>query len=355
MAFFDKLNEMAKNVGDKTGDMLEVSKLNSQISDAEKRILVQKKAIGEYCWTQYIANIQLDPEVARMCASIKEDEALIATTQAEIRSIKAEKAAAPVVVEAGMLLCQECGTPNPEGTKFCQECGKELEAPIPAVPTAVVTCPACGSQNPVGTHFCQECGQDMEAVTDISEPQPVAISLPEKQEVLICPACGAVNNDENRFCSECGTTLPSSPADISLPEEPDGLICPACGAVNNEENRFCSECGTPLPSSPADNPPHEESTGPKCTVCGALNTADHPFCLKCGTQLFTPEPHEDSPRMEKTAPLEESGMEKEELEHGPEPDESAAPTAAALICPACGTVNRPGVKFCGECGARLEE
>lgn len=134
MALFDKIGEMAKNVGDKTGDMIEVSKLNSQVSEADKRILEKKREIGEFCWGQYIANIQLDPEVAKLCAAIKEDEALIARMQADIRSIKADKAAAPVVVEAGLLRCQKCGEPNPEGTRFCQACGVRLEVPEPAPP-----------------------------------------------------------------------------------------------------------------------------------------------------------------------------------------------------------------------------
>ena len=32
MAFFDKLNQMAKNIGDKTSDAIETSKLNSKIN-----------------------------------------------------------------------------------------------------------------------------------------------------------------------------------------------------------------------------------------------------------------------------------------------------------------------------------
>ena len=208
MALFDKIGEMAKNVGDKTGDMIEVSKLNSQVSEADKRILEKKREIGEFCWGQYIANIQLDPEVAKLCAAIKEDEALIARMQADIRSIKADKAAAPVVVEAGLLRCQKCGEPNPEGTRFCQACGVRLEVPEPAPPVMLATCLDCGFQNPAGTGFCQACGRDMDAAQMVSGlPEAETPSVEEEPAGKICRNCGAVNSGDNRFCRECGSTL----------------------------------------------------------------------------------------------------------------------------------------------------
>ena len=163
-----------------------------------------------------------------MCAAIKEDEALIAKTQAEIRSIKADKAAAPVVVEAGLLRCQECGTANPEGTKFCQQCGAKLEIPAPAAPVEVATCPGCGFQNPVGTRFCQECGKDMEAPQESPEPQPVAEPPSVEPGGPLCPSCGITNKEGNRFCMECGATLPATPAVEIQPEAPSGLVCPSC-------------------------------------------------------------------------------------------------------------------------------
>src|SRR5215471_8823755 len=44
--------------------------------------------------------------------------------------------------------CASCGTDNPEGTKFCGECG----APIHP------RCPQCGFANLPSTKFCRECG-----------------------------------------------------------------------------------------------------------------------------------------------------------------------------------------------------
>jgi class 3 adenylate cyclase/tetratricopeptide (TPR) repeat protein len=46
------------------------------------------------------------------------------------------------------MLCTSCGTENPPGTKFCEECGTPF----------VQTCASCGNVLRSGTKFCGECG-----------------------------------------------------------------------------------------------------------------------------------------------------------------------------------------------------
>lgn len=52
--------------------------------------------------------------------------------------------------------CQMCGHENPEGVKFCQECGAKIGG-------GQNVCPQCGEQNPPGTKFCGGCGARLEA------------------------------------------------------------------------------------------------------------------------------------------------------------------------------------------------
>jgi hypothetical protein len=62
--------------------------------------------------------------------------------------------------------CLKCEFENPEGMKFCGECGARLER----------VCPNCKSSNPPQFKFCGECGHDLHklkesAPIDYNEPQ----------------------------------------------------------------------------------------------------------------------------------------------------------------------------------------
>jgi len=82
----------------------------------------------------------------------------IATAREKANSVQNEIKAAESAQKAAAAACtcRNCGTVNPEGVKFCQECGAKLGAPAKAV------CPLCGVENPPGTKFCGNCGGRIE-------------------------------------------------------------------------------------------------------------------------------------------------------------------------------------------------
>ncbi|MBW1897265.1 MAG: zinc ribbon domain-containing protein, partial [Deltaproteobacteria bacterium] len=63
--------------------------------------------------------------------------------------------------------CPGCRFENPEGMKFCGECGTKLE----------IICPHCHFSNPPQFKFCGECGHNLTAP---SEPSPRELSFDEK-------------------------------------------------------------------------------------------------------------------------------------------------------------------------------
>ena len=68
-------------------------------------------------------------------------------TQNEAKAAEAAKQEA-----SAARTCSNCGSTNPQGVNFCQECGTKLGAP------AKVFCGQCGVENPPGTKFCGSCG-----------------------------------------------------------------------------------------------------------------------------------------------------------------------------------------------------
>src|SRR5262245_2518310 len=56
--------------------------------------------------------------------------------------------------------CGSCGFANPEGMKFCEECGMKL----------VLACPSCGREVRPTAKFCGECGTPLTEQSRIQSP-----------------------------------------------------------------------------------------------------------------------------------------------------------------------------------------
>jgi ribosomal protein L40E len=78
----------------------------------------------------------------------------MAATQATLDEAKQsqEEAEAAKKAEDEKGRCRECGHKNPDGVKFCQECGSPLAS------GGTKHCTSCGAELAPGTRFCGECG-----------------------------------------------------------------------------------------------------------------------------------------------------------------------------------------------------
>lgn len=90
MAFLDKLNQVAKQVGDKASDALETGKLSAKISAEKFAVADDLKKIGEYYYSQFAAGETVAPEVLGYCNSAKSHYDTIEAAQAEMRAMKEE-------------------------------------------------------------------------------------------------------------------------------------------------------------------------------------------------------------------------------------------------------------------------
>ena len=164
MAFFDKLSDFAKNIGDKTTDAIETGKLNSKVNSEKNLAGEELKKIGEVYYNLWLETGESVPESLELFQNAKAHYDAAAEAQAEIDRIRAENdaarsAAAPPPAASAGPVCTGCGTANPAGTKFCCNCGSKLEPPAPPTPK---TCPNCGAVIADGMKFCGECGTKTE-------------------------------------------------------------------------------------------------------------------------------------------------------------------------------------------------
>ncbi len=153
-----------------------------------------------------------------------------------------------------MPVCPNCGSQQPDGAAFCDECGAALGEIAPSVvppaappaqpiPTTVAaTCPVCGAPITPGEPFCENCGAALGAAAPISPPQaaapvpPYSAAAPAPAQtpppygggqgggVLGCSRCGAPREPGSAFCDMCGTPVgaaaPSPPLPTPTPTPP---------------------------------------------------------------------------------------------------------------------------------------
>jgi hypothetical protein len=105
--------------------------------------------------------------------------------------------------------CTICGAENLEGAAYCEDCGSKLPTSPPPASGGVeeefeteetsygadndsagssemsggaIVCPSCGTDNPEGSSFCDDCGSSLESGSveeEVTEPEIVEEELPE--------------------------------------------------------------------------------------------------------------------------------------------------------------------------------
>ena len=82
--------------------------------------------------------------------------------------------------------CRKCHTENPEGSKFCFECGESLDH----------KCPHCNKELPLSAKFCNSCGQRIDKPAELTKPIPVTDDERKYVTVLFCDLSGYTSMSE---------------------------------------------------------------------------------------------------------------------------------------------------------------
>lgn len=217
MAFFDdigkKISQTGQDMVQKTKDTAETMRLNSAISDEEKRIQSLYLEIGKRYFELHADDY--DPQLEEPVLCVKEANTKIAGYTEQLNRIK------------GLVRCATCGADVPIGTPFCTGCGAKMPVVETAVEPAIRRCKKCGLPLPDGAGFCTNCG--------------TASPIPATNDTR-CAHCGSPVPPDMAFCTNCGNKV-AAPA----PDAPQGRRCPNCGTATPEGMIFCTTCGTQVP------------------------------------------------------------------------------------------------------------
>ena len=118
-----------------------------ELSDLQKKEAGIYEEIGRSAYAQ-------NPSVWPQSDKLKLIQSEINTISEKLNAVKKEKemAQAAQAADEEKRRCKNCNTLNPDGVKFCQECGSPLAAPAKSF------CTACGAEMTPGARFCGECG-----------------------------------------------------------------------------------------------------------------------------------------------------------------------------------------------------
>jgi hypothetical protein len=144
----DLFGGIAKSVVPKDTPEGKLLNAHSELADLKKQETELLLEIGKQAYQQ-------NPSAWSQDGKLKLIQQNIATAQAALDEATKvqEQAEAAKKAEDARGRCPNCSHKNPDGMKFCQECGTNLEqAAAPRL------CTSCGVELAPGTRFCGSCG-----------------------------------------------------------------------------------------------------------------------------------------------------------------------------------------------------
>ncbi|MDO4282925.1 MAG: zinc ribbon domain-containing protein [Clostridia bacterium] len=167
MEFMKKIEEISKIVGstasstyntvaDKSGKLIEETKLKLAISDKEADIEKIYQEMGKTVYDMYKNGEDVGKAFTKECKKIDKDNKDISDMNTKI------------LYNKGVRVCAVCGEIIPVESTFCQNCGEK--------------------QKPVKLKVDKKGSKKEE----------------EKNEDKVCPTCGQICEGKAKFCAKCG-------------------------------------------------------------------------------------------------------------------------------------------------------
>ncbi len=156
MAFFEnlgkKVGEAAQAAAKKSSELMEVTKINMNITQEEDKIKKLYTEMGKKIYEDYCSDPGSASQFAEQCEAIGTHRETIDNLKKRIREVK------------NIRVCDGCGEEIDKSTMFCPKCGAKQEIEVEEAPKAEAQgpkCPSCGAENTGNSEFCTSCGEKM--------------------------------------------------------------------------------------------------------------------------------------------------------------------------------------------------
>ncbi len=160
MAFLEnlgkKVGEAAQAAAKKSNEIVETTKLNSNINSEEDKIQKLYVQLGKAVYEKFTQTGTAEDYAQQACQEIVTHNENIKALREKIAEVK------------GIKSCINCGSEMERNQVFCTKCGAKNELPAPVAPEApanaaqevpaTAACPSCGAELPAGSAFCTNCG-----------------------------------------------------------------------------------------------------------------------------------------------------------------------------------------------------
>lgn len=199
MGFFDDINKIVSDVGQKTlqktKEISDVARLSTFVADEERKLNSAYCQIGKLYIAKYGNNCE--EEFAAMISTVAECTEKIREYKNQICEIK------------GVQQCENCGAEISRGFTFCSACGSQLgSVPMEENKEVVASVEVKAEETVEGTTEAKE--ETVAETAEVVETTAEENNADKMEEGIKCTCCGQSVKEGTSFCMFCGTAVSKS-------------------------------------------------------------------------------------------------------------------------------------------------
>ena len=161
----DDFNKGIKNISSKSKELIEITKLKSDIKEYQRQIPEKYTKLGKKVYEMNNKQGFDQSQIQTQCEEIS--KLFKSIHDLEVKIVEIEKQARLERVGTDKSFCPKCNEVNFAGDKFCFSCGYALEGSTDTNSGGTnLDCTSCGNTIDAKSKFCMKCGARTNKSTD---------------------------------------------------------------------------------------------------------------------------------------------------------------------------------------------